>query len=204
MFIDSSIKQFVDETASSSPVPGGGGVSALVGALGISLGNMVGELTLGKKKYAEVEDEIKELMNSACEIKNELLSLIDLDAEAFAPLAKAYGIPKDDPNRDEIMESALREAASVPLKIVRTCGRALDVIQEFAQKGSKLAISDAGCAASLCGAAMKSAALNVYINTKYMKDRDYADSINKELETIIESYAEKSDDIYEKVAAELS
>ena len=117
MFVEKSVREFVNETASSAPVPGGGGVSALVGALGIALGDMVGELTTGKKKYADVEEDIKRLMKEAQSLKEEFLKLVDADAEAFAPLARAYGMPKDEPGRDEIMEDALRTAASVRCRL---------------------------------------------------------------------------------------
>ncbi len=203
MFIDKTVHDFVNLTASNAPTPGGGGVSALVGALGIALGNMVGELTIGKKKYADVEDDIKRLMQEAQELKEEFLRLIDADAEAFAPLAKAYGIPKDDPGRDEIMEEALKTAASVPMDIVHTCGKALRVIEEFAEKGSKIAISDAGCAAALCGAAMQASALNVYINTQSMKDRIFAESMNSELDRLLNEYVNKGDVIYNRIASSL-
>lgn len=203
MYIEKPIKTYVDELASSSPTPGGGGTGALVAALGIALGDMVGELTVGKKKYEAVEDEIKALMEEAQKLKLEFLRLVDADAEAFEPLSKAYGIPKDDPNRDEIMEKALRDAAAVPLEILRNCKKALGLIEAFAEKGSKLAISDAGCGASLCGAALESAALNVFINTKYMKDRGYADSINAEVDETLQEYRKKSRQIYEFVASNL-
>ena len=203
MFVEKRVRDFVDETASSKPVPGGGGVSALVAAMGIALGDMVGELTLGKKKYADVEEEIRVLMEKAKGLKDDFLALIDGDAEAFAPLAKAYSIPKDEPGRDEIMEDALRKATSVPMEIVEKCVEALDYIEVFREKGSKLAISDAGCAAKLCGAAMESAALNVYINSKAMKDRVYAESINDRLEQLLTIGKEKAESIYIEVTSEL-
>ena len=197
--IDETAAVFTEKLASSAPTPGGGGASALAGAIGIALGNMVGELTVGKKKYADVEEEIKALMAEAQEIRQEFLRLVDADAEAFEPLAKAYSIPKDDPERDTVMEGALKVGASVPADIVRTCGRALEVIKEFAAKGSRLAISDAGCAAVLCKAAMKAAALNVFINTKSMKDRAYADELNAEMDRLLGTYCLLADDIYGEV-----
>lgn len=203
MLTDLAVREFVDEVASSEPVPGGGGVSALVAALGISLGDMVGELTVGKPKYADVEDEIKSLMERAQALKDELLRLVDADAEAFKPLAKAYSIPKDDPDREAIMEEALLTAASVPMDIVKACARALDVIEEFSEKGSRLAISDAGCAASLCKSAMESAALNVYINTKYMSDREVAANINSELDELLNKYTENADRIFKDIVNKL-
>lgn len=203
MLIDKTIIEFMDELASNAPVPGGGGAAALVGAVGVSLGDMVGELTTGKKKYADVEEDIQTLMAEAKSVKDEFLRLVDADAEAFAPLAAAYGIPKDDPGRDEIMEKALMTGASVPMDIMRTCGKALEIIREFAEKGSRLAISDAGCAAACCKAAIRSASLNVFINTKAMKDREYAGSLNEEADALLAKYNVMADEIFEQVAAKL-
>ena len=199
MLVDKSISEFTEVLASNAPVPGGGGAAALIGAIGISLGDMVGELTTGKKKYADVEEDIQRLMARSQELRVKFLELIDGDAEVFAPLAKAYSIPKDDPNRDTIMEDALRLGCSVPMDIMRTCAEALDVVAEFAQKGSKLAISDAGCAAVACKAAMQAGSLNVCINTKSMKDRDYADALNKEAHELLAKYEPMADEIYQLV-----
>ena len=199
MFVDKSVKDFVSEAASSAPVPGGGGVSALVGALGIALGNMVGELTVGKAKYADVEENILTLMGEAGRIQDELLALIEEDAIAFEPLAKAYGIPKDDPERAEILEKATKDACKPPLAIVKACAAAINLISEFAAKGSRLAVSDAGCAAVLCKAAMQAAALNVYINTRSMKDRAYAAKLNAETESYISECSRIADAIYLEV-----
>ena len=201
--VDKTVTVFSEELASSAPVPGGGGASALVGAIGIALGDMVGELTVGKKKYADVEEEVRELMVRAQALRERFLTLIDGDAEAFAPLAKAYGIPKDDPNRAEIMENALKVACGVPMDIMRACGEALDIIAEFAAKGSKLAISDAGCGAILCKAAMQAASLNVFINTKSMKDRACAESLENEANALLEKYTAMGDEIFALVTGKI-
>ena len=203
MFADKTIKEFVDELASNAPVPGGGGAAALVGAVGIALGDMVGELTTGKNKYADVEEDIQALMAEAKSVKDDFVRLIDADAEAFAPLAAAYGIPKDQPGRDEIMEEALRNGAAVPMEIMRTCCRALDLIREFAEKGSRLAISDAGCAAACCKAALDSASLNVFINTKSMKNREYAEALNEEADALLAEYNALADEVFGLVAGRL-
>ena len=197
---DKTVTVFSQELASPAAVPGGGGASALAGAIGIALGDMVGELTVGKKKYADVEEEVRQLMVRAQNLREKFLTLIDGDAEAFAPLAKAYGIPKDDPNRDEIMENALKVACGVPMDIMRACGEALDIIAEFAAKGSKLAISDAGCGAILCKAAMQAASLNVFINTKSMKDRACAQELEDEANALLAKYTVMGDDIFNLVS----
>ena len=198
-FIDQTVASFTQELASPAPVPGGGGASALAAAIGISLGDMVGELTVGKKRYADVEEDIRLLMERSQALRIRFLELVDADAEVFAPLAKAYGIPKDDPNRAQVMEEALRTACSVPMDIMRACAQALDIIEEFAAKGSKLAISDAGCGAILCKAAMQAASLNVFINTKSMKDRDCAVALEEEANALLTKYTALGDSVFETV-----
>lgn len=198
-----NLNQFLEQLASAAPVPSGGGASALAGALGIALGNMVGSLTVGKKKYAAVEDEIRDLNEKAAALREELLCLVEKDAEVFEPLSKAYGIPKDDPGREEVMANVLKAAAEVPLAIMKKCCEALDLIAVYAEKGSVLAVSDAGCAASLCRAAMESAALNVYINTKSMADRQLAETLNREVCAMLQEYSQKADAIYQSVSGRL-
>ena len=201
--IDKTVAAFTEELASPAPVPGGGGASALAAAIGVSLGDMVGELTVGKKKYANVEEEIQSLMARAQALRIRFLELVDADAAAFAPLAKAYGIPKEDPNRAQIMEEALKTACSVPMDIMRACAEAIDIIEEFAAKGSKLAVSDAGCGAILCKAAMQAAALNVFINTKSMKDLSCKAALEEEADALLTKYTDLGDTIYESVANSL-
>lgn len=195
-FEDKKINEFTEVLASKEAVPGGGGASALVGSIGIALGNMVGSLTTGKKKYADVEEDIQKLMAEGEKLRVELLSMMDKDAEAFAPLAKAYGIPKDDPSRDEVMENALDVACQAPMDIMRTVCKALDVIKEFAAKGSALAISDAGVGAVCCKAALQGASLNVFINTKSMKDRAKAEALEAEANEMLDKYCRLADEIY--------
>lgn len=195
-FEDKKINEFTEVLASKEAVPGGGGASALVGSIGMALGNMVGSLTTGKKKYADVEEDIQALMTEGENLRIELLSMMDKDAEAFAPLAKAYGIPKDDPSRDEVMEKALDVACQAPMDIMRTVCKALDVIKEFAAKGSALAISDAGVGAVCCKAALQGASLNVFINTKSMKDRAKAEALEAEANAMLDKYCRLADEIY--------
>ena len=202
-FVKIDATEFVRVLASSDAVPGGGGASALVGAVGTALGNMVGSLTVGKKKYADVEAEIIELKKKSDDLQAELLRLVDEDAVAFEPLSKAYGIPKDDPNRDKIMEDALRVATATPMDIMRACANAIDIIKEFAEKGSTLAISDAGVGVVFCKAALQGASFNVFINTKYMADKDYAAGVEKEADELLGKYGALADEIYNTVMAKL-
>ena len=193
--------------ASKEPVPGGGGASALTGAIGVALGNMVGSLTAGKKKYAGVEAEIVELKRKSDELQDALLKLIDRDAEDFAPLARAYGLPKDTPEQQaekgRVMEAALRDAAATPFEIMEKCAEAIDIIEGFAAKGSKLAISDAGVGVTFCKAALIGASLNVFINTKAMKDRAYAEKLNADADRLLAEYEAKADVIFTGVKEQL-
>lgn len=194
-----SCADFAEVLASKEAVPGGGGASALVGALGASLGSMVGALTVGKKKYAAVEEEIKVLMERAAQIREKLLACVDADAAAFAPLAKAYAIPKDDPSRGEVMEKCLRQAAAVPLEILDLACEAIELHREFAAKGSVLAISDAATGVVFCWSAMYGAAVNVKVNTKSMQDRAYAEKINRRVDEQMAKYWPIAEAVYEDV-----
>lgn len=197
--LNRSVIEFTEVLASRSAVPGGGGASALVGAIGIALGNMVGELTVGKKKYADVEEDVKALMDRAQDLRVRLLACVNKDAEAFEPLSRAYGIPKEDPARDEIMEQCLRDAAAAPLEILDLCCEAIELQREFADKGSALAISDAATGVVFCWSAMYGAAVNVKVNTKSMKDRAYADQINAHVDAQMAKYWPVAEKVYEDV-----
>ena len=196
-----SCREFVTVLASSEPAPGGGGAAALVGALGTALGNMVGSLTVGKKKYADVEAEIIALKKKCDALQTELLNQVPADAEGFLPLARAYGIPKDDPNRDRILEEATVTACAVPMHIMELCCEALDCIAVFAAKGSRLAVSDAGCGAVCCKAALQAASLNVFINTKSLKNRDVAEEMNRRANLMLNKYCQMADEIFDEVKA---
>ena len=200
-FAQASCTEFVSVLAASAPVPGGGGAAALVGAIGTALGNMVGALTVGKKKYADVEAEILALQRECDALQQELLDQIAADAEGFAPLAKAYGIPKDDPDRPRILEDATIVACRVPVRIMELCCRSLDAIAVFAEKGSRLAVSDAGCAAVCVKAALQAASLNVFINPKTLQNRDLAEEMNARCLEMLEQYGARADQIFEGVKA---
>ncbi len=194
-------RKFVEVLASDAPAPGGGGAAALVGAIGTALGNMVGSLTVGKKKYAAVEEEIIALKAKCDQLQTELLNQVEMDEVNFLPLAKAYGIPKDDPDRDKIMEEATVIACSTPIKIMELCCEAIDCIKVFADKGSRLAVSDAGCGAVCCKAALQAASLNVFINTKGMKNRELAEQMNAKVLGMMDKYCALADEIFNTVKA---
>ncbi len=200
---EKSCAGFVAVLATKSPVPGGGGAAALVGAIGTALGNMVGSLTVGKKKYAGVETEVLALKARSDELQSKLLAMVEKDAEAFEPLAKAYGLPRDtEEQRAEkarVMEQALRRAAETPLEIMQLCTESLSVIERFSEIGSRLALSDAGCAAACCHAALDAASLNVLINIKSMSDRAFAENLNRQTETLLRDGDAKADAVFTAV-----
>ncbi|PKM89442.1 MAG: sugar ABC transporter substrate-binding protein [Firmicutes bacterium HGW-Firmicutes-12] len=189
--------------SSKEPVPGGGGASALVGALGMALGSMVGNLTLGKKKYENVQEDIKIILLKAEALQQELFALIEEDARVFEPLFKAYGLPKNTEEemvkKDEIMEGALRAACSVPQKIMEKSMEAIILHEELAVKGTRIAISDVGVGVLFCKSALMGASLNVFINTKLMKDREYADEVNRLVKEMMASGINRADKVYIEV-----
>lgn len=206
-FTKGTCEEFVDVLASKAPVPGGGGASALVGAIGMALGNMVGSLTVGKKKYADVEADIIAMKEKATALQADFLRLVEADAEAFEPLSKAYGMPRgteeEKAEKARVMAIVLKDACAVPMEIMEKCCEAIDVIEEFAAKGSALAISDVGVGVVFCKAALLGASLNVFINTKSMADKEYAASLNEKADKMIADYSKKADEIFAAVDARL-
>ncbi|MEG0779590.1 MAG: cyclodeaminase/cyclohydrolase family protein [Oscillospiraceae bacterium] len=186
--IDKSCTDFAAALASSAATPGGGGAAALVGALGVALGSMAGNLTLGRKKYAAAEPDIRRLLAQGEDVRHMLLRLIDEDATAFAPLSRAYAIPKDTPGRAALLEQATLDALAPPLESMRWCCRAIDLLAEMAEKGSTMLISDVGCGALCCCAALECASLNVFVNTKTLQNRERAEQLEAEADEMLASY----------------
>lgn len=174
--------QWVDTLASKAPVPGGGGASALGGALGAALGQMVANLTVGKKRYEDVEEEMQQSLFALNILQMELMALADKDAEVFAPLAAAYGLPKETEEqraeKERIMEENLLAASLVPIQMMEKTSAVLDVLELLEEKGSRMAVSDVGVAVQFARAALNGAVMNVYINTKSMKNREKAEELN--------------------------
>ena len=192
--------KFLNELASNAPVPGGGGASALVGAVSAALCSMVANLTTGKKKYAPYQERIDELLPYLEGIRQELVEDIKLDADAFYPLSQAYSIPKEDPTRDEVMENALLTASNAPMKIVEDVSKLVPVLEELEVIGSRLAISDVAVAATACATALKGAVMNIYINTKSMKNREVAEAMNKKAKELVADGTKRCEAVYEKIA----
>lgn len=201
--LESSAKDFIYALSTKEPVPGGGGASAYVGALGMALGVMVGNLTVGKKKYQDVEADIIVLMDKGQKIIDKLQSLVKEDAEAFYPLSQAYGLPKNTEEelkvKEETLQKALVKATLVPLDIARCCVDGIKLQEEFAAKGTRIAISDVGVGVAFLKAALLGAKLNVLINTQIMKDQVLKDKIETELASLCGTFTVKADDIYANV-----
>ncbi len=198
-----SCEAFLEDLAGSAPAPGGGGAAALVGAAGAALGNMVGSLTVGKKKYAAVEADILILNRRAVALRKRLEGLVQADADAFTPLAAAYKLPKETPEQQAhkaaVLETALEGACAVPLEIMSACCEGITLAAEYAEKGSVMAVSDAGCAALFCKAALQAAGLNVSINTRLMADNARATALNTQADAMLAEFVPQADQIYEKL-----
>ena len=192
-------EDFSKELFSKAPVPGGGGAAAYIGALGVSLGAMAVNLTRGKKKFAEFEPEYEQMLTDAELYRKRLLQLIDKDAAAFEPLSKAYSMPKDDPDYAETMRRVTIEAAKAPLEMMRYCALSIDLIERILKKCSKLLISDVGCAAIAAEAALECAALNVFVNTRLLKDDLEADKMARDAEQMLGEYVPKAMEVADEV-----
>ncbi|WP_034244517.1 cyclodeaminase/cyclohydrolase family protein [Lachnospira multipara] len=202
-----SIDSFIEELSSKAAVPGGGGACGLVAAVGMSLGNMVMALTNGKKKYAKYQEEVEETIKRASILTKDLLECMDKDAKAFEPLSKAYALPKETREeieyRDKVMEEALLVAAKAPLEMMELILDAMKMIDRIAQIGSRLALSDAGVGISMCNSAMEGASLNVYINTKLMKNTKEAKALELRADELREQASEIATKTFDYVLKEI-
>jgi len=204
---EKQIGDFVLDLSSKDPVPGGGGASALAGAIGAALGGMVASLTVGKEQYKAVEQEITILKTRAYNLQKELLELVEKDAAVFSNLSSAYKIHGDTDeekiNKNRMIEAALKDCADVPLEIMKKSCEAIQLMESFARKGNKQVVSDAGCGVILCKSALQSAWLNVCVNTKAMKNRKYAKKINEEGIELLRNNLLLADQIYAWVEKDL-
>lgn len=200
-------RDFIDALASKAPTPGGGGASAYCGALASALASMVGNLTLGKKKYADVEADVIVTQEKLAAVRERLLELVEEDAEAFEPLARAYGMPKataeEQAAKNAALQQALVDACEVPLEIMRTCKEVIELSEFYMLHGSRLALSDVGVAAVFAKAALQGAALNVFINVASMDDAERARAYREEAEELIGTFGEKADRMYLHVVKEV-
>ena len=203
MMLEMKTTEFLEELSSKAPVPGGGGASAAVGAFGAALGMMVANLTVGKKKYAAVEEEILAVLEELGKLRDRLVALKHRDAQAFEPLSRAYGLPKNTEEekaaREKVMESALYDASVAPLEIMETVLASMDLLEVLGEKGSRLALSDVGVGILFAQAALEGASLNVFINTRLMKDRGRAEELNGRADRMIAEGRGKKERIYSQV-----
>ena len=204
---EKSCAYFLDVLASKAPVPGGGGAAAMGGAIGMALSNMVGNLTVGKKKYADVEEEVKELLEKGSAIIEDLKTLVDQDAEVFGPLAKAYSLPKSTPeeaaHKEKVMEECSVQACSVPMEIMRKSFAGIKIHERMGEIGSKLAISDVGCGVVFLKAALLSGQLNVLINLGAIKNEKFVSKTRAEMQHLVEEGSKVADLTLEKVINKL-
>ena len=207
MLLVQKTTEFLETLSSSAPVPGGGGASATVGAFAAALGMMVANLTVGKKKYAEVEEEVIGIRGKLEEFRDRLVTLVDQDAESFAPLAKAYGLPKETEEqkseKERVMETALYDASIVPLQIMETVFEAMKCLKILGEKGSRLAVSDVGVGILFAEAALEGASLNVFINTNMMKNNEQAEELNGMADRLISEGRKLKEDVYRNVMGQI-
>lgn len=207
MLLENTTIEFLNKLASGDPVPGGGGASAAVGAFAAALGSMVSNLTIGKKKYAAVEDEVKELKSQLQKLQEELILLVDKDAEAFLPLAEAYRLPKNTEEEQaykaQIMEEALYGASVLPIQMMETILEVMKILEELSTKGSRLAISDVGTGLLFAQAALEGASLNVYINAGMMKNQERAKQLIRHADDLIREGQELKERAYKIVLEQI-
>lgn len=207
MIQDFTVSSFLEELSSKKPTPGGGGAAGLAGAVGTALGEMVVNLTLGKKKYADVEEEMQSILMTLTQMRAEFLRLADEDAVVFAPLAAAYSLPatteEEKKKKEAILEDLLVSAALVPLSVMELCLKTLNLLEVLGEKGSRLAVSDVGVGVQMIRASILGAKMNVYINTKTMIQREKARELNARAQSVSEEAIHLADTIYTQVEAAL-
>lgn len=201
--INKTLKEFNEVLFSKEPVPGGGGASAVVASLAASLGGMVINLTSGKAKFKEFEDELADLKGKLDCLKDELLDGVNKDAEAFKPLSVAYSLPKDDPLRDIKLDECLKVAADAPYSLLMKVCETITVLNRLKDISSKLAISDVATGAVFANAALYGCAINVKVNTSLMKDRDHAGDLERQVNKMVKKYSEIAMSIYNSVEERL-
>lgn len=197
------IEEFTADLSSKAPTPGGGGASALAGVLGNALGQMVANLTIGKKRYADVEQEVIKQLENMEQLQLRFFELADEDARVFAPLAACYSLPsgtEEERNyKERVMEENLLAASRVPMELMEEALKMLDILEFLGEKGSRLAVSDVGVGVQFIRTALSGAVMNVYINTRSMKNRQKAEELNRRADEMLEQGLGQADQIYEMV-----
>ncbi|MDH3252621.1 MAG: cyclodeaminase/cyclohydrolase family protein [Ignavibacteria bacterium] len=207
MAVKKTVDGFLNELASSSPTPGGGSVAALAGALGTALTSMVCNLTIGKKKYAGVEEDMKQIVKQSEELREKFTALVDKDAAAFNKVMEAFTLPKDTEDQEALRAAAIRaatkEATLVPLEVMKHCIDGLALVQQVAQEGNANSVSDAGSAALMLHAASEAAALNVRINLNGLSDTEFVGWKSEEVETLLRTSRMMLEESQEIVASKM-
>ena len=207
MIKDYSIQKFLDELAGSSSTPGGGSAAAVMGAMGAALVSMVCNLTIGKKNYAEVEADMREVLGQSENLRMRLTGMINDDVAAFNQVMAAYGMPKNSDEekarRTAAIQEALKHATQVPLSCAKVCFEVMKLAKRAAEKGNVNVVSDAGVAVLAVCAALKSAALNVYVNTAAIKDQAFNAQKLAELDNVLADADSFTDGVYELVKSKL-
>ena len=202
-----TIQEFLDVLSSKEPVPGAAALRPWPEPWAMPWDRWWPNLTIGKKKYALVEDEIKELAERMKGIQGQFTALADQDAKVFAPLAKCYSLPsgteEEKAYKAEVMEARLLDASLVPMEIMEKASEMLEIMDILADKGSRMAVSDVGVGVQFIRTALLGAVMNVYINTKSMKNREKAEEMNEKAERLIKEGTEAADRIYQKVLEQL-
>ncbi len=204
---NSSIATFLDDLASERPTPGGGGAAAVCGAIGAALVSMVANLTIGKKGYEAVSDDLKGVNAKAEALRAELTGAIEEDVVAFDAVMGAYGLPRASEDekaaRTAAIQAALKDATLAPLRAVKACFEVIRLSADVAEKGNLNVISDAGVAVLAANAGLRSAALNVTINAKAIKDRAFAETQLAEVEALLAQAAEMTEAVYKTVRGKI-
>ncbi len=207
MIIEKPVQTFLDDLASKASTPGGGSAAAIMGAMGAALVSMVANLTVGKKNYEAVDAEMQALLSTSEQLRQQLGDMIKADVDVFDQVMAAYGMAKDTDEdkatRSQAIQSALKEATDVPLACAGLCAELIKLCRPMAEKGNKNVISDAGVAVLAANAALRSAALNVYINIGGIKDEDFINDRRQQLENILAGSNELTEDIYQLVKSKL-
>lgn len=207
MIKDKPVQAFLDELASKASTPGGGSAAAIMGAMGAALASMVCNLTLGKKGYEAVEGEMQALLEKCEALRAKLTDMVRADVEVFDQVMAAYGMPKETDEqkakRSEAIQTALKAATDVPLACARTCAEVIELCKPVAEQGNKNVISDAGVAVLAAQAALRSAALNVYINVPGIKDKTFAEDRAAQLDAILKGSDTLTEEIYAIVKGRL-
>ncbi len=203
MYIDEPLKKYLDEAASGSPTPGGGSVAALAGSLGAALTSMVCNFTVGKKKYADVEEEVSQILSEAEELRAKLQDLTVEDTQAYGQVSAAYGMPRETTEekaaRSEAIQKALKVAMKAPLEAAVCCHKILKLNEPLVEKGNQNLISDVGVAVLLAESAMRSAILNVEINLSYIKDEKLCQETRERLRPMVAEAVELRSKVYKRV-----